>query len=242
MRDLLKDLMDSARSRAEYADARWVRTRSERLATRNGALDSLDSDESEGIGVRVRVAGCWGFAAVRGTERRDAEAADETLWLSVDSFALTRALAVAAAQPLPSSAVELAPEPPAEGSWRSPAERDPFEVPLEEKLSVLLAADEALRKEPLVALAIAHYRAHAEERIFASTEGALCEQRLTEAGGGIAALAVESDHTQIRSSRSTSPWATPSSSTACSAARPPTRARASCRPTASARCASAPST
>ena len=173
--------------RAEYADARYVRSRSERLATRNGALDSLDSDESEGIGVRVRVAGCWGFAAVRGTERRDAEAA------------LTRALAVAAAQPLPSSAVELAPEPPAEGSWRSPAERDPFEVPLEEKLSVLLAADEALRKEPLVALAIAHFRAHAEERIFASTEGALCEQRLTEAGGGIAALAVEADQTQIRS-------------------------------------------
>jgi TldD protein len=179
--------MDSARLRAEYADARYVRSRSERLATRNGALDSLDSEESEGIGVRVRVAGCWGFAAVRGTERRDAEAA------------LTRALAVAAAQPLPSSAVELAPEPPAEGSWRSPAERDPFEVPLEEKLSVLLAADEALRKEPLVALAIAHYRAHAEERIFASTEGALCEQRLTEAGGGIAALAVDADHTQIRS-------------------------------------------
>ena len=31
--------MDSARSRAEYADARFVRTRSERLSTRNGALD-----------------------------------------------------------------------------------------------------------------------------------------------------------------------------------------------------------
>ena len=89
--------MDSARSRAEYADARWVRTRSERLATRNGALDSLDSDESEGIGVRVRVAGCWGFAAVRGSERSDAEAA------------LARALEVASAQPLPRSAAALAP-------------------------------------------------------------------------------------------------------------------------------------
>jgi TldD protein len=179
--------MDSARLRAEYADARYVRSRSERLATRNGTLDSLDSDESEGIGVRVRVAGCWGFAAVRGTERRDAETA------------LTRALAVAAAQPLPSSAVALAPEPPAEGSWRSPAELDPFEVPLEEKLSVLLAADEVLRKEPGVTLAIAHFRAHGEERVFASTEGALCEQNVRECGGGIAALAVSADQTQIRS-------------------------------------------
>ena len=32
-------------------------------------------EESEGIGVRVRVGGAWGFAAARGCERRDAEAA-----------------------------------------------------------------------------------------------------------------------------------------------------------------------
>jgi TldD protein len=179
--------MDSARSRAEYADARYVRSRSERLATRNGALDSLDFEESEGIGVRVRVAGCWGFAAVRGSERRDAEAA------------LARALEVAGAQPLPSSAVALAPEPPAQGAWRSPAERDPFDVPLDDKLSGLLAADEVLREEPGVAIAVAHFRAHGEERTFASTEGALCEQQVRECGGGITALAVDADQMQVRS-------------------------------------------
>ena len=32
-----------------------------------------------------------------------------------------------------------------------------------------------------------------------STEGALCEQHVRECGGGIAALAVGADHTQIRS-------------------------------------------
>jgi TldD protein len=179
--------MDSARSRAEYADARYVRTRSERLATRNGALDSLDSDESEGIGVRVRVAGCWGFAAVRGNDRRDAESA------------LTRALEVAASQPVPASSAGLVPEPAAAGSWRSPVERDPFAVPLEEKLSVLLAADEALRLEPRVTVAIARFRASSEEKLFASTEGALCEQRLTECGGGVTAVAVDGEQTQVRS-------------------------------------------
>jgi TldD protein len=179
--------MDSARARAEYADARYVRSRSERLATRNGALDSLDSEESDGIGVRVRGGGCWGFAAVRGAERRDAEAA------------LARALEVASAQPLPISAVALAPEPPAQGSWRSPAERDPFDVPLDDKLALLLAADETLREEPGVTLASARFRAVAEERLFASTEGALCEQQITECGGGIAALAVDGEQSQIRS-------------------------------------------
>ena len=87
MRELLENLMDSAARRAEYADARFVNTRVERLSTRNGAIDQLDTDESEGIGVRVRVGGSWGFAAAGGTSKGDAEAA------------LERALAVAAATP-----------------------------------------------------------------------------------------------------------------------------------------------
>jgi TldD protein len=106
VRDLLQNLMDSAGLRAEYADARFVKTSAERLSTRNGALDRLDSYESEGIGVRVRAAGAWGFAAVRGCDRGDAEGA------------LARALAVAAAQPA-ANGIPLAPEPPA-GSPRWP--------------------------------------------------------------------------------------------------------------------------
>ena len=179
MRDLLADLIDSARARAGYADARFVRSRVERLSTRNGALDQLDSGESEGIGVRVRVGGAWGFAAVRGTDRRDAEAA------------LSRALAIAEAQPAVPEATPLAPEPPAEGEWSNLVARDPFEVPLEEKLAILLAADAGLRTEPGVNLTLARFSAFQTDRIFASTEGALCEQRITECGGGIAAVAVE---------------------------------------------------
>jgi TldD protein len=179
--------MDSARSRADYADARFVRTRSERLSTRNGALDELDAYEGEGIGVRVRVGGAWGFAAVRGSARRDAEAA------------LARALEVAAAQPPAHPTLPLAPEPPAEGTWESAAVRDPFDVSLEDKFAVLLAADSGLRTDPGVAVALAGFQAVRVEKVFASSEGALCEQRLTECGGGIAAVAVSGDESQIRS-------------------------------------------
>jgi TldD protein len=179
--------MDSARSRADYADARFVHSRSERLSTRNGALDALDSHEGEGIGVRVRLGGAWGFAAVRGSARQDAESA------------LERALEVAAAQPPARPVVPLAPEPPAEGTWESAAVRDPFEVSLEDKLAVLLAADSGLRTDPGVALALARFQAVRVEKVFASTEGALCEQRLTECGGGVAAVAVNGDESQVRS-------------------------------------------
>jgi TldD protein len=187
VRDLLADLIDSARARAGYADARFVHSRVERLSTRNGRLDQLDSHDSEGIGLRVHVNGAWGFAAVRGTERAGAEAA------------LARALAIAEAQPAVRDAAPLAPEPPARGEWASSLERDPFEVPLEEKLSVLLAADAGLRTEPGVNLTRARFSAFRTQTVFASTEGGLCEQLVTECGGGIAAVAVEGSDSQIRS-------------------------------------------
>ena len=186
MHELLSDLIDSAARRAEYADARFVNTRAERLSTRNGALDQLNSDESAGIGVRVRVGGAWGFAAARGDGRAGAEEA------------LDRALAVAAATPSPGG-MPLAPEPPARGSWESPAERDPFGVSLEEKLGVLHAAETLLRSEPGVNLTTATFDARRLDTVFASTEGSLCEQRITECGGGIAAVAVAGDESQVRS-------------------------------------------
>ena len=186
MRELLQDLMDSAGRRAEYADARFVRTRAEKLSTRNGALDQLDTHESEGVGVRVRVGGAWGFAAARGGDRRDAEAA------------LERALAVAGAQPAANGAA-LAPEPPAAGFWQNPVERDPFAVPVEDKLAVLSATDAGLRTEPGVNLTLARFQALRVEKLFASTDGALCEQRVTECGGGVSAVAVDGDESQIRS-------------------------------------------
>jgi TldD protein len=178
--------MDAASARAEYADARFVSTRSEWLAIRNGEVERVESDASEGIGVRVRVGGAWGFAAVRGTERSAAEGA------------LARALDVATAQPA-APATPLTPEPPASGSYEVPVERDPFEVALEDKLAVLAEADAALRSEREVAVSLARYQAVRTDKLFASTEGALCEQLITECGGGLMAVAVDGEETQTRS-------------------------------------------
>ena len=186
MRELLTALMDAAARHADYADARHVRVRSERISIRNAALDGLDHAELDGIGVRVRVGGSWGFAGVRGDGREQAHEA------------LRRALDVARWQPT-APAAPLASEQPASGRWESPVGRDPFEVPLEDKLTVLAAAAEQLRSEPAVALARASFRAWRTDKLFASTDGGLCEQRLTECGGGIAAVAIKDGETQVRS-------------------------------------------
>ena len=186
MRDLLLDVIDAAAGRASYADARHVAMTHETVSLRNGELAGLDAGEEAGIGVRVRIGGRWGFAAVRGSERAGAEAA------------LSRALDVAAAQPR-APEQPLGEEPPAAGSYASPVEIDPFAVSLEEKLALLAAADTALRSEREVAVASAHLHARREEKLFVSTDGAVCEQRLTECGGGVAATAVGPAGAHVRS-------------------------------------------
>jgi TldD protein len=183
---MLENLMSSAATHADYADARHVRTRSESLATRNGVVDEVEGSESEGVGVRVRVGGAWGFAGTRDLSAAGLDAA------------LARALAIAGAQPRAPSAA-LVPEPPARGTWESSARIDPFTVSLEEKLALLVAADETMRGDPRVALTSAHALAIKEARTFASTEGALCEQVSTECGAGISAMAVSGDEVQVRS-------------------------------------------
>jgi len=186
VRDLLCDLMDSAAIQASYADVRHVHLRHEAVAMRNGELDELDAHEEEGFGVRVRLDGGWGFAAAAGSNRA---AADD---------ALTRALAIAEAQPA-LGASALSPAAPATGSYTSPAAIDPFSVSLEDKLALLAEADVALREDSRVTVALAHLDSRVERKLFASTDGALCEQQLTECGGGLQATAVRDAEVQVRS-------------------------------------------
>ncbi len=63
VRDLCALAVDAALGAgASYADARAVVRRSQRVATKNGRVETVNDVESEGIGVRVLVGGAWGSA------------------------------------------------------------------------------------------------------------------------------------------------------------------------------------
>ena len=186
MLDLLCDLMGKVPARCAYAEARHVAGDSEDLAIRNGQIDDIASSSSEGIGVRVRLGGAWGFAATRDVSAAGAEAA------------LTRAIAIAEAQPAAGDA-PLAAVTAAQGHWESTYEIDPFEVALEEKLGLLFAAEAALRGDPRIVRATASARAWRERKAFASTEGAACTQHSVACGAGIAAYAAADGELQVRS-------------------------------------------
>src|SRR3954468_5042463 len=119
MLDLLVELMAVADGRCAYAEARPLARVEEDVSVRNGRVESVGLEESEGIGVRVRVGGGWGFAATRDVSRAGAEAA------------LAPAIAIPEAPP---AAPErpLAPVEPASGHWASTFAVDPFTVSLED--------------------------------------------------------------------------------------------------------------
>ena len=136
---LLTDLVETVRPHGVHAEARHVARTQERLLVRDGRVDRVDTEATEGVGVRVRANGAWGFAATADVSKRGAEEA------------LARALALAEALPTTGEA-PLAPlGGPASGHWASPCERDPFAVSLEDKLELLLTAEAALRGGPRIA-------------------------------------------------------------------------------------------
>src|SRR3954447_869914 len=107
MRDLLQSIVDGATAHADYADARHVHKRTEAIETRNGGVDRVANTDEEGLGIRVRIGGAWGFAATHGTDRAAAEEA------------LERSIAIARAQPS-TPTTGLSHVEPARGEHRAP--------------------------------------------------------------------------------------------------------------------------
>src|SRR3954463_10745999 len=123
MKDLLQSIVDGATAHADYADARHVHKRTEAVETRNGAVDRVANSDEEGLGIRVRIGGAWGFAATRGTDRAAADAARGP------AAAVGGGLPTPRAMPSP-PAPARAPVDPPRGEPRAPAAgTDPFLVP-----------------------------------------------------------------------------------------------------------------
>jgi len=189
MEELTRLAVDAAKEAgASYADARYVCTRQESVATRNGLVEGLTSSESRGVGVRVLVGGAWGFAATSDLTR---EGIIGTARLAVR---VGRASATALKEP-----VELADCDPIVDRVETPYDKDPFEVPLEERIALLLDCDRIMAQSAEVSLREGRLRCVREEQHFASSEGASIAQERTETGAGIEATAVGPEETQTRS-------------------------------------------
>src|SRR2546423_12520009 len=189
MKDLALRALDAVtRPGVTYADVRAIESRERDISTKNGKAGHVGSSESFGVGIRVLAFGCWGFAA---TDDLTGEGVE-----SAATLALEIARAGTAAR---RGGVTLAPEEKHEATWVSPLRIDPFSIPVDRNLAVLLAVDEELRRNPGVNLAEAAMHFVRERQVFASTLGSLIDQTRYHSGAGFSALSYKDGEIQKRS-------------------------------------------
>jgi TldD protein len=189
MKDLAEAALNAAQVKgASYADVRLDEHVTQDIVVKNGQLAAVSDDASEGFGVRVIVDGAWGFA---GSARLDKAEVEQVV---------DRAIRIARASARVRSApVDLGPPVTSRGHYRTPLERDPFAVPLSEKVDLLLRADAAMGSVKGVTIREGSMEFIRQAKLFASTEGAFIEQELFESGAGMEATATSPDEVQNRS-------------------------------------------
>ncbi len=158
--------LNAAKSKgASYADVRIGRYRNQFIITREDKVLNTVDTESYGIGIRVIADGCWGFAA---TDKLD-----------TDGIAQAAELAVSIAREnarLQKEPVRLAPQKGyGEVSWKTPIEKNGFEVPIKEKAELLLAVNAAAIKGGANFVNSALFLVN-EQKYFASTDGSYIDQ------------------------------------------------------------------
>ena len=158
--------LNAARSKgATYTDVRIGRYLNQFVVTRENKVENIVDTQSYGMGIRVIANGCWGFAA---TDKLDN-----------DSIAKATELAVAIAKEnarIQTDPVQLiAQKGQGEVSWKTPIERNAFEVPMKEKTDLLLSVNDAAMKGGANYVNSILFLVN-EQKYFASTDGSYIDQ------------------------------------------------------------------
>jgi TldD protein len=152
---------------ATYADIRINRYRRESIATRERQVQNVSRSTSYGFGLRVLAGGAWGFAASNRVDPGAARAAAD------EAVAIAKANAALAQRK-----VALAPADKVVTTWTSALKRDPFDVPLDDKIAFLMKLNETALAVSGVSFVNSQVLFVDEQKFFASSEGSRIAQRL----------------------------------------------------------------
>jgi len=150
---------------ATYADVRIGRYLNQSVSTREKRVQGIQSSESFGVGIRVIANGTWGFAS--------------TNLVTKDGISKATAQAVAIAKAnskFQKEPVRLAPVPGyGEVVWNTPILKNAFEVPVSEKVELLLNANSEAMKNGASFVNSNLFQVN-EQKYFASTDGSYIDQ------------------------------------------------------------------
>jgi TldD protein len=184
MQHVLKSLLQKG---AEYADFRIMWRDSESILVKNGEVERHTETRDSGFGIRVLYDGHWGFSASFEITPEEFER------VAMQALKIAKSAAAAGGEK-----VKLAPQAPVRGIWKSHFKRDPFEVPPQEKLQLLLQASKEMQI-PGIRVARASMDFYKEKKLFANSEGSFTDQETIVSGAGLEAVAVEGEENQVRS-------------------------------------------
>ncbi len=158
--------LNAARSRgASYADVRIGRYLNQSVSTRERRVQGISNSESYGVGIRVLANNTWGFAATNDVTP------DGVARTAEQAVAIAKANAILQTEP-----VRLAPVPAyGEVAWKTPIQTNAMEIPIQEKVDLLMAVNEAALKEG-ARFINSQIGVVNEQKYFASTDGTYADQ------------------------------------------------------------------
>jgi TldD protein len=183
--DELRDLADAAlasakKAGASYADVRINRYRNQFIFTRDRRIQNIVNTEDYGFGVRVIVDGTWGFASSSRVTK------DEIARVAAQAVGIARASRSVNAEPL-----VLAPVSAYNTEWNTPVKKNPFDMPLQPKVDLLMQINEAALKVRGASFVNAFMQFVNEQKYFASTEGSHIQQSLIRSYPSFSVTAVD---------------------------------------------------
>jgi TldD protein len=150
---------------ASYADIRINRYRFESVSTRERQVQNVSRNQNYGFGVRVLVNGTWGFAASPDVSLTEAERVTR------------KAIEIARANALyQRKRVKLVPVEKVQTSWKSSFEKDPFDIPIDNKIEFLLKLNEEALKVKGVSFVNSSMTWVNEQKFLATSDGSRINQ------------------------------------------------------------------
>lgn len=159
-------VLNTAKSKgATYADVRIGRYLNQFISTRENKVQNLTNTESFGVGIRVIVNGTWGFASSNLVTEDGVKKATER------AVEVARANSKFQKEPVKLAGVQSY----GEVNWKTPLQKNSFEVPVKEKVDLLLQANAEALKNGASFVNSNLFQIN-EQKYFASTEGSYIDQ------------------------------------------------------------------
>ncbi|MEE9411157.1 MAG: DNA gyrase modulator, partial [Candidatus Heimdallarchaeota archaeon] len=185
MDDLIAKAIDkAAKGGATFSEVRVFGFKYENISTRDGQIETCGQYNDKGYGVRVIKDKAWGFAS---TAVIDESTVDE-----ITKAAIKEAEATSRVQKKP---IELTEEPIIKDKYKTPYTKNPFDIPLEEKIEILKKSDQIIMEQGDIIKSRSNsmnfYKIYLD---YGNSEGTRITQEELFTGATVSAIAIAEDN------------------------------------------------